>query len=263
MNARKKLLEKFLATIVPLACTVTGINALALSASAASQVQDGIEATLTVTSEENDGSLDANLVILNTNNFDLENVSIDFISPSGYALSESSQIPNTIEVLKAGEQRTFSVEYVKAGELSSKTVEVSTPKPIAVPVNNFQSGNAGSSNNTSNASNNASNNRTSQNSTSQNSQKQISSVETGDSFPMPLLISIAIASGAGMVLCIKNKKGKKMLSLLLGLYKIMIIINEEIEITNRKSKEKLEEMKSQLENLKIYNKEIEIANKNA
>ena len=218
MNARKKLLEKFLATIIPLACTVTGINAMALSASAATQTQDGIEATLTVVSEETGGNLDANLVVANANNFDLENVSIDFISPSGYVLSESSQIPNAIEILKAGEQRTFSVEYVKAEELPSETEEVSTTKPSVVPVNNIQPVQQNNSNTNNNNSSNSGNNRSGNItpiSNNPNNSSQNATPNTGDSFPMPLLVSIAIASGIGIALCIKKKKGKKMLSLIL------------------------------------------------
>ena len=200
MSVKKKILNSFFATLIPLACALTALNATALSASAATQTQDGIEATLTVASEDSSGNIDANLAIVNTNNFDLENVSFDFVSPSGYVISDSSSIPNAIEIMKAGEQQTFSVEYVKAEKIPPATTENNNKKSEVVPVNSIQPKNVVPPDN-------------STADTHDDETLRKSSPDTGDTFPLASLISIAIVSGAGMMLCIKKKKLRMIMSL--------------------------------------------------
>lgn len=183
--------QQLLKTIIAACCSTVVLGAIPISASAATMTQDGINSDFSASASESE-SIDAKLLLTNTNKFDLEDVSVEVLAPSGYSISSISR-DTLIPQLKTGEEISFEVVYEKTVD----TQPSSSPQNNVVPVNNITPQTTPSTTPNTPATTTTSS----------------SAPGTGDNFPTPLLATIALASGAVAFLCIKKKKGKKVLSL--------------------------------------------------
>lgn len=194
---------------------------LATPAYAESVSQDGLEVTLTTDKTDYTASDDivAVLKVKNTNDAAVENVSLETLIPDGYKLSDGAAAAKTIESLGAGKTAELTVTYVADngktnGEAKASDTDSSTGS--SKDSNSDSKGNSGS---------NSGNTRTaSQTGTSAIAQKDVTgkrtgveALTTGDSMKYILLLAVLVISGLAAVLFVRRKKGKKLLSLVLGI----------------------------------------------
>lgn len=186
-ETKRSLIKKVLAAIIPLTCVFYASCTNSFLVSAADYSQDGLDTSFTVTAGTDSSKLNGVLKISNTNTFDVENIALDYEKTTGYQIVPEN-LKSKIDVLKTGEEITLNFEYKKE--------EVKTTQ---------STGSNSSSSGTSNKTNTTSSKST-----------VSSSPRTGDSFPKVLASTILAVSGLTALLCIKKKKGRKFLSLVLA-----------------------------------------------
>lgn len=162
-----------------------------IPAFAASASQDGLEVTLVTdkTAYEQDEQITATLVVVNTNEQPVNNVSLKHIVPDGYKLADGSTDTKEIESIDANDYVSFEVVY--------------TAKTASENVTN-----AGS-NDQSNASDNTT---TTSNNLSDVPAKGTSPL-TGETANILIGLIIFVASFIGIVLLLRLKKDKKVKAL--------------------------------------------------
>lgn len=153
---------------------------------AATTTQDGLEVALATDKEEysKGEQITATLTVKNTNDTAVTNISLENIVPEGYTLSDKSEAVKQVESLNSGETAIFSVTYVA----DSKTIS----NDENIKSDNNEAGESDIVNNDDDP------------------------VKTGDSFAVGAVLSaFVIVSVVLVVLSIRKKKGKQLLSLFL------------------------------------------------
>lgn len=196
MRAIKKIL--FLMTMI--IC----IGLRAMPAFASSSSQDGLEVALTTDKESYSQSekIEATLMVTNTNDFSISNVSLEITTPEGYTLAEGIVAMKQVESLEAGE--TVSLRATCILEDSGNSGEQPGTGELERPStgdngNTYTSGIGGNSTSGSSSNNSG------------------TPAETGDNSNIALwgaLLVISICGLAG-VDALRKKSGKKKLSLFL------------------------------------------------
>lgn len=183
-NTKKRLIVALSAL-----CSMAVMSMVPLCTFGSADIQDGIEANMVLSQTQETSDFNANFSILNSNDFDLNNIKLDFTVPYGYELSTDSFVPEYIDVLKSGESQTFTIDYVKVDEpekvstTPSKTTSVTSKRTTDVVTTTATT--------------------------------PVKPLPTGDDFPLSALLSISMLAGASAIICIKKKQGKRLLSLLL------------------------------------------------
>lgn len=171
-----KRMKKFSAFLLVL---LMSIGLMAVSVSAETMSQDGLQVTLTADKESYSQTdpVTATLTVKNTNDFTVTNVSLETMIPEGYKLDGNSEATAQIASLNAGESYELTITYIP-----DKTV----------------SGGAGSgSDNSASATN--------------------SSLKTGDTIQFAIWAVLLVCAAAVIIGAAvrSRKKGKRFLSLLL------------------------------------------------
>ncbi len=107
-----KVIKKISAFVLMLTLCVGMIT---MTVSAETTLQDGLEITLTSDKQVYDEGepIKAILSVVNTNDFAVENISLENEVPEGYKLSDDSLAKEQIEFLEAGERIELTVTYIK------------------------------------------------------------------------------------------------------------------------------------------------------
>ena len=230
MKKNTKALRKLASVAIPLALSVCAANMYCFSAAASEVSNDGLDAALSLSRGENN-SIIVDFSLTNTNNFDIENIKLETYGIDNYELNEEWKLPDTIDIIRSGERFEHSAEYKKPyvdpggqtwgptygynnkGRSSSGGAMTSRGNSYGA---SYREGNALS------ASDRAAKEAAEKNSKNGSSKDGASgssgngsTPSTGDTFPLKTIAALAAASGAVMVLCIKTKNGRKVLSLLL------------------------------------------------
>lgn len=105
------------------------LSMMTIPAFAASESQDGLEVTLVTDKEAytQDEKIVAILSVKNTNDFAVNNLSLENVIPDGYKLAEDSVAVKQVESLKAGATVTLKVRYV--AKTATETSEEDKDKP--------------------------------------------------------------------------------------------------------------------------------------
>ena len=221
-----KVVKKFMAFLLML---ILCISMTAIPAFAKSLTQDGLEVTLITDKSEYSQSeqIITTLTVKNTNDFAIKNVSLENAVPEGYKLAENSDLEKQVESLGTGETVSIKVTYIS--EYSDD-----------------------SENQSSNGTN------TSTLSGEQDSNSSDSSLATGDNSNIIFWIVALVLACGGIIVAIvlKNKFGKKLLSLFLclmigGTMTIGTVIPAEAEELQQKSISVSENIKVDGEDLVI------------
>lgn len=221
-----KVVKKFMAFLLML---ILCISMTAIPAFAKSLTQDGLEVTLITDKSEYSQSeqIITTLTVKNTNDFAIKNVSLENVVPDGYKLAENSDLEKQVESLGTGETVSIKVTYIS--EYSDD-----------------------SENQSSNGTN------TSTLSGEQDSNSSDSSLATGDNSNIIFWIVALVLACGGIIVAIvlKNKFGKKLLSLFLclmigGTMTIGTVIPAEAEELQQKSISVSENIKVDGEDLVI------------
>ena len=164
-----------------------------LSVSAAEKVQEGVKVTLN-TESASSNKINANLIVENTNTFNIENINLQYVIPDGYKLSKASKSKLSLEELAASEKVELKVQFIPNGMSEGSGVTLV---------------------NTSNTTKSSGGNKTGNSSTSKNSTDAVSSPKTGDEVGY-WVITLLLAGGT-MIITLKldKKKKSRLLSLLL------------------------------------------------
>lgn len=107
---------------------------MATTAFAATNTQDGIEVTLTTDKTEYSSGEEiiVTLIVTNTNDTAVTNVSLESLIPEGYKLADDSAATKQIDILNYGESITLTVTYMLntvTGETQPKPEVTTQPKP--------------------------------------------------------------------------------------------------------------------------------------
>lgn len=175
---------------------------------AASTSQDGLEVTLTTDKDtyEKGDQITATLVVKNTNDFAISNVSLENMIPDGYKLADGSTTTKQVESLDAGESVTLTVTYVAedANDNEDNPGGGDDSGEIDKPGSGDSTGDIdkpGSDNDTDNGN---------------NSENNANNANTGDDSHILFWSGIAVvALGMGTIILMKKKQGKRFLSLFL------------------------------------------------
>lgn len=179
------------------------MSIMVMPAFATTTSQDGLEVTLTTDKETYDKGeqIEATLVVTNTNDFAVSNVSLENTIPEGYKLSEGSTATKHVESLAPGEMVSLAVTYVAVDSDNNED------KPDSGD-NTGDTDNPGSENDADNG-NNSGNNESSGN--------DADIPQTGDDSNIALWFALMVVAsiGIGTIISTKKKKGKRFLSLFL------------------------------------------------
>lgn len=179
------------------------MSIMVMPAFATTTSQDGLEVTLTTDKETYDKGeqIEATLVVTNTNDFAVSNVSLENTIPEGYKLSEGSTATKHVESLAPGEMVSLTVTYVAVDSDNNED------KPDSGD-NTGDTDNPGSENDAHNG-NNSGNNESSGN--------DADIPQTGDNNNIALWFALMVvaAIGIGTIISTKKKQGKRFLSLFL------------------------------------------------
>lgn len=225
MKAVKRILIYLLAMIV---C----IGMMTIHAFAASSTQDGLEVMLTTDKEEysQGEQITATLTVTNTNEVAVSNISLESMIPEGYMLADGSESTKEVESLGAGETVALTVIYVADSASSGETDpgngdgtgigDNSGSETENQPETGDNSGTCNDSDNRGNTgtgNNSWDNSSSNQNSNQSNSGKPDSVPKTGDNANIVLWVVLLVLACSGIVVLIalKKKSGKKLLSLFL------------------------------------------------
>ena len=215
---------------------------------AASTSQDGLEVTLTTDKETYDKGeqIEATLTVTNTNDFAINNVSLENMIPEGYKLSKGSTATKQVESLDAGETVSLTVTYV------SEDSNNNGDKPGSGD-NTSDTHNPGLGNE-----NNSGNNVSSGNDSNDN----VDAPNTGDDSSITLWVALmvvsAISMGISVIILLRGKQGKRFFSLFLCLTMLGTIFSSGVlpvkaaEVTEKKRFEIVE-------NIEIDSSEIRIS----
>ncbi|MCI5656952.1 MAG: hypothetical protein MR300_11010, partial [Ruminococcus sp.] len=175
-----KFLKKFSAIVISI---VIMLSIAVLNVSATTIIQDGLEVILT-TDKDNyskDDQIIATLSVKNTTNKNISNVSLENVIPSGYKLANSSKNTKQLTTLNPNEIVELRVVYVddSSGEIDKVNNDNKINQDNKITKNN-------------------------------------EIINTGDNLLQAIILVIAIVlSILLIIICLKNNKGKKILSLLL------------------------------------------------
>lgn len=164
------------------------INIMQMPVLAASSSQDGLEITLTTDKEkyEKGEKIESTLIVENTNDIAVNNISLENLVPDGYLLSEDSTAIKKVETLAAGEKVFLTVTYVDRD--SENNGECSSSEVVTDGTNKPENGN--------------------------NDKNDVQN--TGDDSNITVLVVLsAVAFVVIVILTLKKKKGKSFLSLCL------------------------------------------------
>lgn len=200
------------------------IGLVAMPALATSSSQDGLEVTLTTDKESysQGEQIVATLTVTNTNDFVVNNVSLESVIPEGYTLAEGTDATKQIESLGTGETVALAVTYVpedigKQPGIGDDTGDTDTPSSGDNGGSTEQPGTGNDSGSGSNT-DTGGNNSTSGNGTSgSGSSNSSTSPTTGDDSNIALWIALLVLACGGIVtlIALRKKSGKKLLSLFL------------------------------------------------
>ena len=216
MRAIKKVLL-FLLTII------VSISLRAMPTFASSSSQDGLEIVLSTDKESYSQSekIIATLMVMNTNDFSVSNVSLENMIPEGYTLAEGTVAMKQVESLEAGETVSLTVSYVS--EYSGNSGEHPSTGAMERPVTD--------DNRNTDTSGTGGNNTTGGNSISESSSSNSGTpAETGDKSIITLWIFLLVLFLCGLagLIALRKKSGKKMLSLFLC---VAIVMNVGIGVS--------------------------------
>lgn len=125
MKGMKKLLLMLLSIMFLL-----GVGEIPVLAATTSQ--DGLEVTMTANQKEydKDDEITVTLSVKNTNDFTVENVSLEGIIPNGYELGKGTKAIKEIDALEAGQTLEVTVNYVPEEIMETKkdTTDTNTNK---------------------------------------------------------------------------------------------------------------------------------------
>ncbi len=177
------------------------MSIMVMPAFATTTSQDGLEVTLTTDKETYDKGeqIEATLVVTNTNDFAVSNVSLENTIPEGYKLSEGSTATKHVESLAPGEMVSLAVTYVAVDSDNNED------KPDSGD-NTGDTDNPGSENDADNG-NNSGNNESSGN--------DADIPQTGDNNNIALWFALMVVAAIGTIISMKKKQGKRFLSLFL------------------------------------------------
>ena len=193
-----KVLKKLMVVLVIL------FSFSSVQAFATTLTQDGLEVTLTTNKEKysKNEQITATLTVKNTNDSAISNISLENLIPDGYKLADKSEKTKQIGILNAGEIASLEVTYV----VDSKKTDDETNK-IDDPSKTDEANKIDDPSKTDEA------NKIDEGSTVNNT-----SVSTGDDFAMTTVLSVLAISSIALIIVvsIKKKKGKQLLSLFLS-----------------------------------------------
>ncbi len=177
----KKLAAHFAAAALMISCLTT-------TAFAATSTQDGLTVKLDTdkTSYSAEETIDMNVEVENTNPVEVENVTIESVIPDGFEVVNDADLKLS-QNIAAGDKVSFNVKLKK----KAAEPESSSSK------DDSSSAQAGTTSSVTDSSSHADN-----------------APKTGDSAKNALLIILFFTSVAACIVCVKNKKGTKVLSML-------------------------------------------------
>lgn len=179
------------------------MSIMVMPAFATTTSQDGLEVTLTTDKETYDKGeqIEVTLVVTNTNDFAVSNVSLENMIPEGYKLSEGSMATKQVESLAPGEMVSLTVTYVAVDSDNNED------KPDGGD-NTGDTDKPGSENDA-DVGNNSGNN--------ESSGIDEDNPQTGDNSNIALCFALMVvaAIGIGTIISMKKKQGKRFLSLFL------------------------------------------------
>ena len=229
MKTKHKALRKLTALALPAVVSVCAANMCCFSAYATDVSSDGLDASLSLSRGENN-SIIADLSISNTNSFDIENIKLEAYGIEGYSLNEEWKLPDTIDVIRSGETASYSTEYFRnlndtggqtwgpTNGYGSKTRSSSGRSMVSKDNSygaSYRDGNALSARDKAAKAAAEQNSQNSGGNSKDSSSGSNGTPSTGDSFPIKTLAAMAATSGAAMILCIRTKGGRKVLSMIL------------------------------------------------
>ena len=229
MKTKHKALRKLTALALPAVVSVCAANMCCFSAYATDVSSDGLDASLSLSRGENN-SIIADLSISNTNSFDIENIKLEAYGIEGYSLNEEWKLPDTIDVIRSGETASYSTEYFRnlndtggqtwgpTNGYGSKTRSSSGRSMVSKDNSygaSYRDGNALSARDKATKAAAEQNSQNSGGNSKDGSSGSNGTPSTGDSFPIKTLAAMAATSGAAMILCIRTKGGRKVLSMIL------------------------------------------------
>lgn len=185
------VVKKSLAVLLAL---VLCVGMLAIPTYAAEVSQDGLEATLTTDKDVYDQgeTIVATLTVTNTGDADVVNVSLENLTPEGYAPEEGNETVMRMETLAAGETVTLTVSFV-----AEKPIEGETEEPTEGATE-------------------APTEEATEKPTTGDKPSKGDSPDTGDDSALGLWVMLLVAAVIGLaVLAVKSKLWKQMLSLVL------------------------------------------------
>lgn len=201
---------KFLKRISAVAISMIMMCSIAeMNVFAASTKQDGLEVSI-MTDKENyieNEKITATLSVKNTNTTDVTDVTMETVVPDGYKIDDGLSNIKKLETLAPNKTEELKVVYVSASN-SDSTVENS----------HNDSEKQDSANNEVNQ--NSNKDEISKNSTviqesTANYESKAENTNTGDTKKVMVIVSLIVISVAIGILCLRNKKGKGILSIVL------------------------------------------------
>lgn len=223
--------------ITAIILTLLTVVAFAITAHAAEITQDGIEIGLVTDKAEYsaDESITATVIVTNTNDFAVTDVSLQSIAPEGYQIASGSEALKQIEALNAKESVVLTVTYTPNPILVTETDNTDHNTPGTETDNSDRNTSDTDADNTNqNVPDDSENNDSSPSAPDNSNADQgdrndtpsgggtiqdnsASSPQTGDSTNIMLYIVLMSVSGIGIVatLLIGKKKRKALLSIML------------------------------------------------
>lgn len=198
MKSAKKLAVWFFVVALCLVCFVVPVCAETLT-------QDGIEVTLTTDKDSyaQGEKIAVTVTATNTNDTAVSNVSIENLIPDGFQLADGTSATANAVTLEAGETLELNCVYEAAASGGDTSSDASSSDDTSSEPSTDNSSNASTGTSSTNSDNGTSNTST-------------GVAKTGDNSNMVGLAIVVLASAAVLVvLCIKKKKQKNALSLML------------------------------------------------
>lgn len=197
---------KFLKRISAVAISIIMMCSIAeMNVFAASTKQDGLEVSI-MTDKENyieNEKITATLSVKNTNTTDVTNVTMETVVPDGYKIDDGLSNIKKLETLAPNKTEELKVVYV-----SDSTVENSHNDSEKQDSTNSEV------NQNSNKDEISKNSTVIQESTA-NYESKAETTNTGDTKKVMVIVSLIVISVAIGILCLRNKKGKGILSIVL------------------------------------------------
>lgn len=200
------------------------MSVMVMPAFAASTSQDGLEVTLTTDKEtyEKGEQIEATLTVTNTNDFAVNNVSLESVIPEGYTLAEGTEAMKQVASLEADETVSLTVTYVpedteKQPDEGDDTGDTDTPSSGDNGGSTEQPGTGNDSGSGSNTDTGYNNSTSGNGISGTGSNNSGTSPATGDDSNVALWIALLVLASTGLVTltALRKKFGKKMLSLFL------------------------------------------------